>query len=175
MQIEKHLLTLLRKHAGSEQEFLEQLRKVDAAVASNKNFECLSGGKITLKMLNSVLAELRPLCEFPIRPCVGELSKEPALTPFGRALEMFGDKARHVDPNVVAFQLVYLKLGHQVVSLVKARGVCSSSNAPIYLPSFTFWWPFLNNIPWLLLNVSSKHGFLPLEGSSDQPTLLGWL
>ena len=92
-EVEKHLLSLLR----------------------------LSGSSITSKMLRTVISELRPLCEFPLRPSIEDLSIEPALTSFGRTLEMYGQKQRHVDPNRVAYQLVYLKLGDQVLSLVKVR------------------------------------------------------
>ena len=120
-EVEKHLLSLLRKHTHSEEKFCEQLSKLDAAVATNKSFESLSGSSITSKMLRTVISELRPLCEFPLRPSIEDLSIEPALTSFGRTLEMYGQKQRHVDPNRVAYQLVYLKLGDQVLSLVKVR------------------------------------------------------
>ena len=77
---------------GSPDRFGEQLRRLDLAVRNQQSFESLSGGTITPQILKSVVAELRAMCEFPIRPEPDELTNEPSLTPFGRTIELFGNK-----------------------------------------------------------------------------------
>ena len=118
--MQQQLLGFLRKHVGSEEKFTDFLSRLDAAVASGKEWESFAGGKITPEVLKGVIAELRPLCEFPIRPELSDLQVSPSLTPFDRSLEMFGSKSRHVDPNLVPFQVMYMKLADHVVSFVKA-------------------------------------------------------
>lgn len=118
-QAEKQLLDLLKRHSASEEKFSKMLHSCDLAVAKQTSFEALGGATITGSVLKSVVGELRSVCEFPIRPDPELLTTEPSLTSFGRTLEMFGSKKRHVDPNVVAYQMMYCKLGDQVLSLIK--------------------------------------------------------
>lgn len=108
---------MLRKHVESESGFHNQLAKIEVAIANKCSFECLNNGHITRDILQTCLSEIRSTCEFPIRPDPQDLEMEPSLTAFGKALEMFAARDRHVDPNIVAHEMVFAKVKDQVLSL----------------------------------------------------------
>ena len=109
---------MLKKHVSDPEKLQRLLGNLDKCAREGAAIEILNNEKITTKMLASALLEVRPLCEFPIRPDP-MLSSGP--TPFQEDVMKFQSQVELRDPNTVEFNVVYARLPEKVFTMIKAR------------------------------------------------------
>ena len=113
------MVALLRRYTSDEKTFTRFVQKLDLCVREKKPIESLAGHVITKETLALCLNEVRPICEFAVRP--GEIVV-PSPSPFMQCLEKL--KGGHdVDPDSIHYEVLYAQLAvDSSMTLAKAWG-----------------------------------------------------
>ena len=111
-------MAFLRKYASDQESFSRFLQKLDKCVRAEKPIESLGGRVISKETLTLCLQEVRPICEFAIRPddlVAGGQSV------FMQSLEKFTRGPEDVDPNNIQYAIVYAQVAvTMTMTLAKA-------------------------------------------------------
>lgn len=104
--MQQRLLELLRRNSDNEDKFTNYINALDFAVKQAKPFPSIDNQVIDPKTLSACIAEIRQVCEFPVRP--ETVASQCGQSPFQEALAKFSSQDER-EPNVLDFILLYLR------------------------------------------------------------------